>query len=152
MWVSESECEFNIPISKVSFNSTASLGSLQLPALTGWIGRKQAMMTATAMTTERHVKVLLDSPRLRIRNWSNEDGGDGNGDDSDGGGGGGGSSIFIIVHLWPKNWPRHTLYLSRTHTPYKLSNSTSHRDLSCSFTCSQHTHSVTMFTAHFIYK
>lgn len=53
--------------------------TLQLPALTGWIGRKLAMITVT----KRHVKVL-DSPRLRIQNWSN----------------GGGSSIFIIVHLW----------------------------------------------------
>lgn len=99
-----SVCVFNIPISKVSFISTPSLGSLQLPALTGWIGRKQAMMTALAMTTERHVKVLWDSPRLRIRNWSNEDGGGGgNGDDDSVGGGSGGFSIFIIVHLWPKN-------------------------------------------------
>lgn len=50
-----------------SMISSSSTTSLQLPALTVWIGRSAAMMmTVTAI--ERHVKVL-DSPRLRIQNW-----------------------------------------------------------------------------------
>lgn len=78
----------NIPVIEIfAFNFSNSSFSLQLLALTGCVGRKQAIMM---MATERWAKVL--DVCLRIHNWRN--------DDEDGGGDGGGSSNCFIVHLW----------------------------------------------------